>query len=220
MVAAVSVGIVDREPVLDLDYPEDSTAQVDRNVVATEAGHFIEVQGTPKAIPSGETSWMNSSSSPSRGLAPWSGLRRPRWVLDDGPHIMDLVLATRSTHKLKEIRKILAVVPTFGCWTHRGRRFVRRCRGGSGAARIRSRRMLPPRPRIFRISPGYRRWRTIPESRSTYSTVLLESGPSDSRRTGAFRASPWIRPTTSMFSHHSGTPPPRSGPAVTCASRF
>ena len=51
MVAAVSVGIVDREPVLDLDYPEDSTAQVDMNVVATEAGHFVEVQGTAEGHP-------------------------------------------------------------------------------------------------------------------------------------------------------------------------
>ena len=51
MVAAVSVGIVDGEPVLDLDYPEDSTAQVDMNVVATEAGNFIEVQGTAEGHP-------------------------------------------------------------------------------------------------------------------------------------------------------------------------
>ena len=51
MVAAVSVGIVDGEPVLDLDYPEDSTAQVDMNVVATEAGHFVEVQGTAEGNP-------------------------------------------------------------------------------------------------------------------------------------------------------------------------
>ena len=51
MVAAVSVGIVDGEPVLDLDYPEDSSAQVDMNVVATEAGHFIEVQGTAEGNP-------------------------------------------------------------------------------------------------------------------------------------------------------------------------
>jgi ribonuclease PH len=51
MVAAVSVGIVDGEPVLDLDYAEDSTAQVDMNVVATEAGHFIEVQGTAEGHP-------------------------------------------------------------------------------------------------------------------------------------------------------------------------
>ena len=51
MVAAVSVGIVDGEPVLDLDYPEDSTAQVDMNVVATEGGHFVEVQGTAEGHP-------------------------------------------------------------------------------------------------------------------------------------------------------------------------
>jgi len=51
MVAAVSVGIVDGEPVLDLDYPEDSSAQVDMNVVATEAGDFIEVQGTAEGKP-------------------------------------------------------------------------------------------------------------------------------------------------------------------------
>ena len=51
MVAAVSVGIVDGEAMLDLDYPEDSTAQVDMNIVATEAGHFIEVQGTAEGHP-------------------------------------------------------------------------------------------------------------------------------------------------------------------------
>ena len=51
MVAAVSVGIVDGEHVLDLDYPEDSTAQVDMNVVATEAGDFVEVQGTAEGHP-------------------------------------------------------------------------------------------------------------------------------------------------------------------------
>ena len=45
------MGIVDGEPVLDLDYPEDSTAQVDMNVVATEAGHFVEVQGTAEGHP-------------------------------------------------------------------------------------------------------------------------------------------------------------------------
>ncbi len=45
-VAAVSVGIVDGVPVLDLDYPEDSAAHVDMNVVMTGAGKFVEVQGT------------------------------------------------------------------------------------------------------------------------------------------------------------------------------
>ena len=45
-VAAVSVGIYDGEPVLDLDYAEDSEAETDMNVVMNEAGSFIEVQGT------------------------------------------------------------------------------------------------------------------------------------------------------------------------------
>lgn len=45
-VAAVSVGIYRGEPVLDLDYPEDSVAETDMNVVMNEAGGFIEVQGT------------------------------------------------------------------------------------------------------------------------------------------------------------------------------
>ena len=45
-VAAVSVGIVGSEPVLDLDYAEDSTADTDLNVVMNDGGGFIEVQGT------------------------------------------------------------------------------------------------------------------------------------------------------------------------------
>ncbi len=45
-VAAVSVGIYQGMPVLDLDYAEDSEAETDMNVVMNDAGHFIEVQGT------------------------------------------------------------------------------------------------------------------------------------------------------------------------------
>jgi ribonuclease PH len=45
-VAAVSVGIYRGVPVLDLDYPEDSEAETDMNIVMNDAGHFIEVQGT------------------------------------------------------------------------------------------------------------------------------------------------------------------------------
>lgn len=50
-VAAVSVGIVKGEPVLDLDYPEDSTAETDMNVVMTGDGRFVEVQGTAESEP-------------------------------------------------------------------------------------------------------------------------------------------------------------------------
>ncbi|WBS01743.1 ribonuclease PH [Pseudoduganella sp. SL102] len=45
-VAAISVGVFQGTPVLDLDYPEDSACDTDMNVIMTDAGHFVEVQGT------------------------------------------------------------------------------------------------------------------------------------------------------------------------------
>jgi ribonuclease PH len=50
-IAAVSVGIVDGVPLLDLDYPEDSRADVDFNVVGTDAQTYVEVQGTAEGRP-------------------------------------------------------------------------------------------------------------------------------------------------------------------------
>ncbi len=51
MVSAVSVGVVGGRPMLDLDYEEDSRASVDMNVVRTDAGRYIEVQGTAERNP-------------------------------------------------------------------------------------------------------------------------------------------------------------------------
>ena len=53
LVAAVSAGIVDGRPVLDLDYALDATAEVDFNVVALEDGRLVEVQGTAEGAPFG-----------------------------------------------------------------------------------------------------------------------------------------------------------------------
>lgn len=50
-VAAISVGMVEGRPVLDLDYDEDSTAEVDMNIIMTGDGRFIEVQGTAEREP-------------------------------------------------------------------------------------------------------------------------------------------------------------------------
>jgi ribonuclease PH len=50
-VAAVSCGIVEGEPLLDLDYPEDSAAEVDANVVMTGEGGLVEVQATAERTP-------------------------------------------------------------------------------------------------------------------------------------------------------------------------
>ena len=51
MVASVSVGVYQGVPMLDLDYPEDSSADTDMNVVMGESGGFIEVQGTAEGAP-------------------------------------------------------------------------------------------------------------------------------------------------------------------------
>jgi len=50
-VAAISVGIVDGKPVLDLCYEQDSKAEVDFNVVMTASGKFVEIQGTAEHEP-------------------------------------------------------------------------------------------------------------------------------------------------------------------------
>ncbi len=50
-IASVSVGIFEGNPVLDLDYPEDSTAETDMNVIMDAEGKFIEVQGTAEGAP-------------------------------------------------------------------------------------------------------------------------------------------------------------------------
>src|SRR5881394_518423 len=50
-VAAISVGVVEGTPLLDLKYDEDSRAEVDMNIVCTGDGRFIEVQGTAEREP-------------------------------------------------------------------------------------------------------------------------------------------------------------------------
>jgi ribonuclease PH len=50
-VAAVSVGLVEGTPLLDLEYVEDSACDTDMNVVMTGAGHFVEIQGTAEGAP-------------------------------------------------------------------------------------------------------------------------------------------------------------------------
>ncbi|MBA4256827.1 MAG: ribonuclease PH [Polaromonas sp.] len=50
-VAAISVGVVQGTPLLDLEYTEDAACDTDMNVVMTGAGHFVEVQGTAEGVP-------------------------------------------------------------------------------------------------------------------------------------------------------------------------
>ena len=75
-VAAISVGIVAGTPVLDLDYAEDSTADVDMNVVMTGAGQFVEVQGTAEHTPFDRGGLDRLLALAQTGIARLVGLQR------------------------------------------------------------------------------------------------------------------------------------------------
>lgn len=68
-IAAVSVGVVDGRPVLDLPYEEDSRAEVDLNVVATESGHYVELQGTAEQEPFHRNALDNMLKLADKGIA-------------------------------------------------------------------------------------------------------------------------------------------------------
>src|SRR6188474_612581 len=68
-VAAVSVGVVDGVGCLDLDYSEDSRAEVDMNVVGTDAGTYVELQGTAEGRPFDRASALSMLDLADEGLA-------------------------------------------------------------------------------------------------------------------------------------------------------
>ena len=68
-VAAVSVGIIDGVKYLDLDYSEDSRAEVDMNVVGTDAGTYVELQGTAEGRPFDRASALSMLDLADEGLA-------------------------------------------------------------------------------------------------------------------------------------------------------
>lgn len=69
LIASVSVGIYKGTPVLDLDYPEDSKADTDMNVVMTQHGGFVEVQGTAEAEPFSRTEMNAMMELAEKGIA-------------------------------------------------------------------------------------------------------------------------------------------------------
>jgi ribonuclease PH len=67
--AAISVGVVDAVCMLDLDYSEDSRAEVDMNLVMTSSGRFVEVQGTAEGMPFSKTELQELLSLGEHGCA-------------------------------------------------------------------------------------------------------------------------------------------------------
>lgn len=76
MVASVSVGIYRGEAVLDLDYPEDSNADTDLNLVMTENGGLIEIQGTAEKEPFSEEQFAQMLSLGKKGIADLVALQK------------------------------------------------------------------------------------------------------------------------------------------------
>jgi ribonuclease PH len=75
-VAAVSVGILDGETLLDLDYEEDSTAEVDMNVIMTGRGKFVEVQGTAESTPFSREGMDRMLELASKGIDKLFGMQK------------------------------------------------------------------------------------------------------------------------------------------------
>jgi len=68
-VAAISCGIWKGEPVLDLDYAEDSTAETDANFVLTGTGGFVEIQGTAEGAPFTDEEFASLLKLARKGIA-------------------------------------------------------------------------------------------------------------------------------------------------------
>lgn len=75
-VAAVSVGVVKGKPALDLCYAEDSTAEVDMNVVMTGSGKLVEVQGTAEGHPFSEAALLQMLKLAKKGIHELAGIQK------------------------------------------------------------------------------------------------------------------------------------------------
>ena len=114
-VAAVSVGLVNGEPRLDLSYKEDSGADVDMNIVMTGRGELVEIQGTAEKKPFSKSELDALLALGKRGIdilisqqkeslgeaAPGMGRAKNR----------KLILATHNRGKVDELQKVLAALP-------------------------------------------------------------------------------------------------------------
>ena len=108
-VAAVSGGIVDNVPLLDLCYTEDSSAQTDMNFVMNHRGEFIELQGTGEGRPFSNPELNRLLDLGRCGIR--SLMKAQREALAEiCPHLLpkpQVVLATGNSHKLREMNQLL-----------------------------------------------------------------------------------------------------------------
>lgn len=108
-IAAVSAGVVEDTPCLDLCYVEDSTAQTDMNFVMNEQGAFIELQGTGEGRAFSRSELNQLLQLGEKGIEELHQLQRE--ALGDAAHVIapkrTLVIASNNPHKIREISKML-----------------------------------------------------------------------------------------------------------------
>ena len=102
-VAAISVGIIDGEPRLDLPYEEDVRAETDMNVVMTGDGAYVEVQGTAEGAPFDRAMLDSLLTLAEKGCADLTAMQREAL----GRMSPQVFLASRNAKKLVEMRRIL-----------------------------------------------------------------------------------------------------------------
>ena len=188
-VAAISVGMVDGEALCDLDYSEDSRAEVDANVVMTGDGGLVEVQATAERTPLSRASLDDLLELAEGGIARLREAQEAAVAAGAGSAAgamgpdapRKLVVATRNDHKLRELGEILSGVellplPPDDRAAARGRRDLRRQRADQGARRPRRR-------------PARRRSATTPGSPRRRSAA----GPACARRATPARTRPTRR---------------------------
>lgn len=112
MVSAVSVGLIGEEALLDLCYQEDSQADVDMNVVMTDTGQFVEIQGTGEEAAFSKKQLSQLLSLAEAGCRSLNEMQRQILAealeslcgIEDGDHIV--VAATQNSHKITEMESI------------------------------------------------------------------------------------------------------------------
>ena len=207
-VAAVSVGIVNGLPLLDLDYSEDSRADVDFNVVGTDAGAYVELQGTAEGKPFDRAAadGLLDLADARAGAAVRGPGRRPR----HRPAVTRprLLVATRSVAQAARAARAAGARP--------GRARVARRRSASRAIRSRTARRSRRTPRSRPASgcgpAACRRWPTI----SGIEVDALGGGPGVRTRRYAGEDATDEDNNAKLLAALAGLPPERRGARYVC----
>lgn len=142
-IAAISVGVVDDTPCVDLCYEEDSRAQVDMNIVMNEKGEFVELQGTGEGRSFTQAELNTLLDMGAKGIRALMEKQKDS-LAESKRHLSakpTLVVASSNQHKIRELQHISGITtPLFRWWRQVSMRRLRKPRRRSLAMRPSRRR--------------------------------------------------------------------------------